>query len=228
MGRSPLAQLLHALNQPLTGLQCSIEVTLARSRTAEQYAQSLREGLGLTERMRALVGAIREVAEVEDSREESLGAVVDWRSALLEAVEDLRPVAETKDVQLVCISDSLAVAPDRGKTRKPQLTQGIFRALESALALAEDGSVLRVEMGPGAEENWFRIQWKRERGRGIPALSGPELGLLLAQARLERMTAVWKRERAADGEILMVRMPRGSRAAESGTSSPQAILQESQ
>ena len=31
--RSPLGQLLHALNQPLTGLQCSMEVALAVPRT---------------------------------------------------------------------------------------------------------------------------------------------------------------------------------------------------
>ena len=63
--RGPLAQLLHALNQPLTGLQCSMEVALASPRTVEQYAQGLREGLELTERMRALVEAIREVADVD-------------------------------------------------------------------------------------------------------------------------------------------------------------------
>jgi hypothetical protein len=66
IARTPLAQLLHALNQPLTGLQCSMEVALASPRTPEQYVHGLREGLELTERMRLLVGAIREVVDVEE------------------------------------------------------------------------------------------------------------------------------------------------------------------
>jgi len=70
--RSPLAQLLHALNQPLTGLQCSMEVALGRPRTNEEYVQGLRQGLELTGRMRALVQAIREVAEVEEAEVEEM------------------------------------------------------------------------------------------------------------------------------------------------------------
>jgi hypothetical protein len=55
--------LLHALNQPLTGLQCSMEVALASPRPIEYHVPRLREGLDLTERMRSLVDAIREVAD---------------------------------------------------------------------------------------------------------------------------------------------------------------------
>jgi hypothetical protein len=43
-----MEQLLHGLNQPLTGLQCSMEVALAAPRTVEYYTQRLREGLELT------------------------------------------------------------------------------------------------------------------------------------------------------------------------------------
>ncbi len=64
-GRSPLERLLHGLNQPLTGLQCSMEVALASPRSVEYYVERLRDGLALTERMRALVEAMREVVDVE-------------------------------------------------------------------------------------------------------------------------------------------------------------------
>src|SRR5271155_2287298 len=70
--RSPLGQLLHALNQPLTGLQCSMEVALAAPRTPEQYARGLREGLELTERMRTLVEAIWNAAVGEEERSDGL------------------------------------------------------------------------------------------------------------------------------------------------------------
>ena len=60
-GRSPLAHLLHALNQPLTGLQCSLELALASPRRREEYVRTLREGLQLIERMRILVEGVREL-----------------------------------------------------------------------------------------------------------------------------------------------------------------------
>ncbi len=209
-GRSPLAQLLHALNQPLTGLQCSLEVTLARSRTAEQYVQSLRDGLLLTERMRALVEAIREVAEVQEEQaggDASEAQTGDWQSWLAGAVEDLKPVAEMKNVQLLAEIPAAAVA--LATAHRSPLREGIFRTLDSTLAMAEIGSVLRVEAGGGPEPKWFRIAWKISQAQVRLPMSRPELGLLVAQARLERMGAVWEREATEDGEKLTVRMSGG-------------------
>jgi hypothetical protein len=60
---SPLTHLLHALNQPLTGLQCSLELAVAGPRRTEQYIRTLREGLELSARMRLLVEAIRELTD---------------------------------------------------------------------------------------------------------------------------------------------------------------------
>src|SRR5579863_8354522 len=68
--RSPLQHLLHALNQPLTGLHCSLELALVGQRTPEQYVRALSEGLELAGRMSVLVGAIRELVETEEVREE--------------------------------------------------------------------------------------------------------------------------------------------------------------
>ncbi len=62
---SLLSQLLHALNQPLTGLQCSLELALSIPRSPQQYADCLGSGLELTGRMRNLVGAIRALVEID-------------------------------------------------------------------------------------------------------------------------------------------------------------------
>lgn len=218
-GRSPLAQLLHALNQPLTGLQCSLEVTLARSRTAEHYVQSMRDSLVLTARMRALVEAIREVAEVQEEKAGADGLVGEaqsgeWQHWLAAALEDLRPVAEIKNVQLLVEVPAVAVTP--GKLRRSAVGEAIFRTLDATLAMAEIGSVLRVQVGASSkqeetkdqkEQKYFRIAWRISGAHVRLPMSRPELGLLVAQARLERMGAVWERETAEDGEKLTVRMP---------------------
>jgi signal transduction histidine kinase len=204
--RSPLAQLLHALNQPLTGLQCSMEVALAGPRTGEQYVRGLREGLELTERMRALVEAIREVvdgAEEKNAKPET----TELEPVLREVWEDLKPVAEVKSVRMAldCATDSPLAVPV-GRRRWAAV---VFRLLESALSLAARGSVVRIETGGagGAGENrdWVRIGW--HAGSAAAAFSRPELGLLVAQAVWERAGAAWERERIENRETVTVRLP---------------------
>jgi signal transduction histidine kinase len=210
--RSPLAQLLHALNQPLTGLQCSMEVALAGSRTSAQYAQGLREGLELTSRMRALVEAIREVVGAEEDGEGELEPeTIDLKTLLREALDDLEPVAAAMNVRMTldCPADSSAVV----KAPRRRLAGVVFRFLESALSLAARGSLVQMETGGGAAEAWIRLQW--HAGATSSAGPRPELGLLVAQAGWERAGAGWKREQAEDLETVTVRLPRVS--AEGGS-----------
>ncbi|MFZ0536625.1 MAG: hypothetical protein WA261_05165 [Candidatus Sulfotelmatobacter sp.] len=226
--RSPLAQLLHALNQPLTGLQCAMEVALARPRTVEQHVLGLRESLALTERMRGLVEAIREVAEMEEadiaSRE---GQTRGWETGelenvLREAAEDLRPVAAEKNVRIALdFSGAPAAFPQsitRPHSSSRQSLSGqssfaqssfsqswfapvMFRLLDSALSLAESGTVVQMQ-GRMEKEIWFRVQWQAAAPRCES--SRPELGLLIAQAWLERCGAEWQREQNGDLTVLTV------------------------
>jgi signal transduction histidine kinase len=214
--RSPLAQLLHALNQPLTGLQCSMEVALAGPRTPAQYVQGLREGLDLTERMRALVEAMREVgdaAEEKKQRETEEEETIELRTFLQEAVTELEPVAQGKSVCITLESPALGklalenprasfVAVRAGRRR---LATVVFRLLESVLSLAARGSALRIEIGGAAAVAWICIRWHAVRPRA--ELSRPELGLLVAQAGLERAGGEWVRERTEDLETVTVRLP---------------------
>jgi len=210
--RSPLAQLLHALNQPVTGLQCSMEIALASPRTPGQYVQGLRQALELTERMRALVEAIREVADgKEENNPESKS--IDLKTLLREVADDLEPVAKGKGVciTLECSAGFSGVV----KAGRQKLAAAVFRLLESALSLADRGSALQIEMGPAAEvgedNGWIRIRW---HASGPPAgLSRPELGLLVAQAGWERVGAVWERDRIENIETVTIRLGRLSAAS---------------
>jgi len=195
--RSPLAQLLHALNQPLTGLQCSMEVALGRPRTNEEYVQGLRQGLELTGRMRALVQAIREVAEVEEAE--------------VEEMEKRPGTADGHD----CASGPSAASGERtqargrGEKRAPHAdagtgtgedwrrnevggkgkTTGAGRPDLPAARLDSEygraGTALRIEAVSRTGQAGIRIEWQAQ-GPGS-AFSRPELGLLIARARLERV-----------------------------------------
>src|ERR1700739_1053383 len=93
-----LAHLVHALNQPLTGLQCSLELATSAPRSSEQYVRTLREGLALTFRMRILVEALRELSHSSQAAEAISELHLD--AALLDCVDQLRPVAEASGVRV--------------------------------------------------------------------------------------------------------------------------------
>jgi hypothetical protein len=196
-GRSPMAQLLHALNQPLTGLQCSLEVALASPRTNQQYRQRLQDGLELTERMRELVEAIRETADAQEECD-GTGETVDLRGLLREAVEDVKPMAEEKRLRIVMdISAPAGIAILAGRRRVETL---LFRFLEAALSLALLGTELKIELRQERTGGWLRVEWRGETNS--PAISRCEMGLLVAQAGWERLGAIWERQRTPAGESI--------------------------
>jgi signal transduction histidine kinase len=217
LGQSVLSQLLHALNQPLTGLQCSMEVALVHPRTIEQYLQGLREGLELTERMRGLVEAIREVADIEEEHKPHI-EMPELASLLRDAAEELRPVAEVKNVRIELDVAPAALAEvigdrsmeersneERSTEERSQLARAIFRVLDSTLSLAASATVLRINSSSATSPLWLRIQWQAEARPA--AFSRPELGLLVARAFLERAGAEWDREAKDNLETLRVQLP---------------------
>ncbi|HKM49125.1 MAG TPA: hypothetical protein VJX69_16160 [Terriglobales bacterium] len=200
--RSPMAQLLHALNQPLTGLQCSMEVALASPRTAGQYVQGLREGLTLTGRMRALVEAMREIADIGEEKD-TKPETIELTNLLQEAVEELKPVAEVKGVRTFFLAGPETSCVVRA--RRAEMASAMFRLVDSVVSLASRGTALQIETYCQSSGMQLRMQWQSE-GSGS-ALSRPELGLLIARARLERAGAEWEREAIEAMETLSLRLP---------------------
>ena len=209
--RSVLEQLLHALNQPLTGLQCSMEVALATPRTAEQYVRTLQDGVELSGRLRALVGAIREVVtgrELVVAKGSGKQNAADSKETFLlqplvqEIVEDLAPVAQATNVRLVA---DLPLVPSRVGAKRAGVSSAIFRILESVLSLAEPGSAVGVEIGAESAEICIRIHWTTAEPSG--SLSLPEVGLLVAQAALEQAGARWELRRREKSQTVTVWLP---------------------
>jgi hypothetical protein len=203
--RGPLAHLLHALNQPLTGLQCSLELALVSPRPAEQYMRTLREGLELTARMRILVEAVRELADLEPSGMEraEAGELVQLDALLHEAASDLIPVAESRRVHLrIEIEHSLPVRTNRRNTAKL-----LFRFLDSALSLTRDGSEFRIATLIERGQAGFTASWSSGQLPEHSPFSRPELGLLIAQAGWEQSGAKWTCMREDAKQTCTVRLP---------------------
>jgi two-component system OmpR family sensor kinase len=206
-GRSLLAHLLHALNQPLTGLQCSLELAVAGPRPREEYVRTLREGLELTTRMRILVEAIRELADTQQARPEKTEPLL--LDELLRAmIDDLLPIAEAKSVRLSLAS--YVPLPVRGE--RNHLETLIFRLLESALSLTQDGKDLQIEATAERDDACIAVGWHPGAPPEHSPFSRPELGLLLAQAGWEQVRARVTTKRTETTHHCAVRLPLGSPA----------------
>ena len=204
-GRSPLAYLLHALNQPLTGLHCSLEVALASPRTAEQYDRTLRDGLELAGRMRTLVEAIRELAETEQEDAATAGEeIVPLEALLREVLSDLRPVAQARGVRLRVTGDGMLPV----QTSRARLAEVLFRFLDSALSLAAWNSIFRIDAKSEGQEACLAVSWSktRETPEHSP-FSRQELGLLIAQAGWKRAGARWESESGEQVQTVRIRLP---------------------
>jgi len=201
--RTPLRQLLHALNQPLTGLQCSLEVALAVPRTAEHYARTLRECLELAGRMRALGGAIHEVVLTAEQTAAEGTESIDAAACLEQVLLELSPVGRERGIAIV--REFPAGCAGRLQCPRSLLLPATFRLLESALALADSGGSLLVSTGFAIGTLSIRVQWNSSYVWG--SFSAAELGLLVAQACWERAGATWDLERDQGLPAITVRLP---------------------
>ncbi len=184
--RSPLTHLLHALNQPLTGLQCSLELAAAGPHSQDQYVRVLRDGLELTGRMRVLVEAIRELADLQE-RSSATGQVL-LNTLLRESVDSLVPVAEIKRVRLSLMCKTQFSAPGT----PIQLQALTFRLVESALSLTRERGDLSIVAAPDSQKICLTLSWTTGPTPPHSPFSQAELGLLIAQAGWERLGAEWK------------------------------------
>lgn len=208
--RSALAHLLHALNQPLTGLQCSLELAVAGPRRSEQYVQVLNESLELTQRMRLLVEAIRELT---DDRRQNPGQCETFRlgALLSETADDLLPVASLRGVRLTVVPEADPKAnPEAALSlyaERSHLAQLLFRVLESALSLAREDGELRVTSRREREHAVVDISWSVAAPPEHSPFSRAELGLLVAGAGWENAGAEWTATRAEDRQGRQIRLP---------------------
>jgi C4-dicarboxylate-specific signal transduction histidine kinase len=180
-----LAHLLHALNQPLTGLQCSLELASSVPRSSEQQVRTLREGLALTARMRVLVEALRELVRSSELADAVSGLRLDRE--LADCVEQLRPVAADRGVEFHLKNrHALPIQADRNR-----IGTVLLRTLSAALTLCQAASI--VSIGAAAEDDSavVTISWIPDRAPEFSPFSRPELGLVIAQAAWESSGGRW-------------------------------------
>ena len=201
LNEEPFKYLLHALNQPLTALQCSLELSALRPNHTDRDLQTFQEALELTSRMRVLVEALREIADTPSGEIQEF-QTFPFDSLLRDVIADLLPLAESKRIQIRTLGDvEFAIRANRCL-----MSAALFRFLEAALALTVKRAELKILGLPHDGEACLVVSWITPEGTS-KAFSRAELALLTAQFGLRRIGAVCNENRSANTCTCTLRLP---------------------
>lgn len=157
--RELLADLFHALNQPLTSLRCCLELILQSppGRLENRARRNLRLALHQAESIAWLTGRIRDVVEAGNPTGSQEGA--DLKDCLFETAADLLPMAEAARKRLwLDTGDSCPVniSPNR-------LREAIFHLIEFGVGCARAGSEIKLVAGQNDQAAVLTLQFAAGR-----------------------------------------------------------------
>ncbi len=120
------ANVFYDLSQPLTALQCSLELALVRDQTIEEFRGSVEAALQAAERLRQRLLLLRELSDAEDPGDTSTPVVLD--QLLQQLRDDMLPLFESagRCLELTCVSVEVAA-------NEAKLTRGFLYLLEFLL-----------------------------------------------------------------------------------------------
>lgn len=142
--RELLAELFHALNQPLTTLRCALELSLQRPQSEEGYRHAIEAALQQAESITRVSGGIRDLLEADDPGDRV--EVVGLAALVGEAILDWRPLAEAGQIRL--LYENTSPCPVRFEAQR--LRQALVRLFEWVWGSSSAGSTMRIEV---AERN---------------------------------------------------------------------------
>ena len=203
--RQLVADLFHALSQPLTTLCCSLELTLQQAATAEVYRECVTRALTDAERVSWLSTGIRELLESGQASEDC--ELLPLRDAVRAAIDDLLLLAESKGVRIYYSPEAAGLVWFEAR----RLRQGLFHVLQSTVSAGGPGATVRIEVAETEEEVVLALTVSGEAHNSN--LSDDEqlalrLGLGIARATFEAAGGHFRVERGIDGLGLRVWLDR--------------------
>ena len=147
-----LADLFHALSQPLTMLQCCLSGSLQRPQSAERYRKDLQIALRQIELVVFLTSAIRELMGGEVG---SQPQACDLKSCVKEVVDDLLPIAKSAKLKVSLTGHSV---PCLVKLEAAGFRQALYYVMEAAVSYARPRSALTIDVSGTKSEVRFALR----------------------------------------------------------------------
>lgn len=180
-----LGELLHSLSQPLTGLRCSLELSLqlpvdrSIEEVTEHQQASVSAALQQTEKVIGMIQLMREYLDAEQPEPQAFSSAL--APATRSLIEELSSIAAVRDVRLRLVGTCTATVPVPESRLRLALQYLIAAMIEEQpvggkvmLLLGEGpaGAVLRAE----GENSFRRLGFRdREQSATISSTSVPTL-----------------------------------------------------
>jgi len=221
--RSFVARASHALRTPTANILTRAEVTLARSRTEEEYRTALAEIADSARESAALVDHLLHLARLDERETELHPGPIALEAIAVELERSLAPRARASEVSLsFAIEPGATLVADRSAIREllevlldnalrytPAGGSAGLRASGSELVVWDTGKGMTAADKAQAFDRFFRGSAADETGA-----SGSGLGLAIARSVAERHDAsIELRDRKGGGLEVVTRWPGGSSAS---------------
>ncbi len=130
----------HELRTPLAGLRSTLEVTGARRRSEQEYADALREGATIVKQLQSMVERLLQLARLDAGRSAVPSERYDLADLALEAWDPFAAQAVARGLQVdLRLEEGLEVSADR------EIVGLILRNLyENAVSYADAGGEIRI------------------------------------------------------------------------------------
>ncbi|MGO9864497.1 MAG: hypothetical protein ACLPLR_12870 [Terriglobales bacterium] len=149
-GPDVLGELLHSLSQPLTGLRCSLELSLEE--VAEQRQESISAALQQTEKAIGMVQLMREYLHAEQAGREADGVAL--AAVLRSVVEELATIAAVRGIQMRTVGTCSGTLPVPESQLRLALQYLIMATIEGQAA----GGKVTLLLGEGPAEVVLRVE----------------------------------------------------------------------
>ena len=148
--RNFISTVFHDLSQPLTALQCSLELALLNDPTLEELRQSVEAALQNAERLAQRLVLLRQLSDAEDPGDTSAPLALD--RLLHQLREDVLPLFESAAQTVEVICDPVQVYAS-----ETRLVRGFFYLLEFLLRRYPQSGVLRLRAKRCEDEIFIEV-----------------------------------------------------------------------
>ncbi len=160
-GPNVLGDLLHSLSQPLTGLRCSLELSLdlplelSPEEVAEQQQESVVMALQQTEKVIGMIQLMREYLDAEQPRPGIYSTAL--APALRSVIDELSSIAAVRGIQLRLLGTCMATLP----VPEPRLRLALQYLISTMIDAQPVGAKVTLLLGEGPAGAVLRVEGER-------------------------------------------------------------------